>query len=292
MRVCILAVPYDSGHRDERMGAGPLALLPELEARLAQAGHQVRHEIVELPPDVFPIEVPAAFELNRELSRRVRRAADDGEAPLVLSGNCNGAVGALAGIGTARLGLAWFDAHGDINTPETTDSGYLDGMGLAIVIGRCWRRLAASVPGYQPLDEDRVLLLGVRDLDPEEAKLVASSKVRALSPDQVRENLSALLADLAPRVDGIYVHLDLDVLDPSEGIANQLPVADGLSVDEIERAVVGIKRQIPIRGVGLGSYDPRCDRDGRVAIAAVRLFVAAFELRSLSAVSRQAPTIF
>ena len=98
----------------------------------------------------FRAEIQTAFELYRQLAERVCAARREGRFPLVLSDNCGSGIGTVAGVGTARLGVIWFDGHGDFNTPETTASGFLDGMGLAVVAGLCWKTLAASVPHFSP----------------------------------------------------------------------------------------------------------------------------------------------
>ncbi|WP_169515791.1 arginase family protein [Amycolatopsis nigrescens] len=116
-QVTLLAVPYDSGHRAVRMGAGPEHLLEHgIEARF---GPDVRTEVLALGPE-FPGEIRAAVSLQRQLAGRVRSAAGDGRVPVVLSGNCNASVGVCAGLtgGTDDLGVVWLDAHGDFNTPE------------------------------------------------------------------------------------------------------------------------------------------------------------------------------
>src|SRR5204863_505993 len=81
----------------------------------------------------------------------VRTVRASGQFPVVLSGNCNSAVGTLSGLTPARRAVCWFDAHGYCNSPDTTATGFLDGMGLATVLGLCWHQLAASVPGYHPV---------------------------------------------------------------------------------------------------------------------------------------------
>ena len=132
------------------MGAGPEHLLKSgLSERLAKRGHESAATSIELPTDVFFPEIQAAFELDRRLASRVRSAIDEGSFPLILSGNCITSVGTIAGVGAPELGVVWLDAHGDFNTPDTTIGGFLDGMALAIVTGRCWQPLAATVPGFQ-----------------------------------------------------------------------------------------------------------------------------------------------
>jgi arginase family enzyme len=101
----------------------------------------------------------------RDVAIAVRAARDVGHFPIVLSGNCNSAVGALSGLTPARRAIFWFDAHRDCNTPETTVTGFLDGMGLATALGLCWHQLASSVPGYEPVQPEVTFLLGARDLN-------------------------------------------------------------------------------------------------------------------------------
>jgi arginase family enzyme len=80
--------------------------------------------------------------------------------PLVLAGNCNTAVGTLSGADPEGLGVVWFDAHGDFNTPETTTTGFIDGMGLAIAVGHCWKAMARGVSGFSPVLEENVVIGG------------------------------------------------------------------------------------------------------------------------------------
>src|SRR6266516_4932162 len=216
MEIQLLAVPYDSGHRGARMGAGPEALLSAgLERALRANGHRVHTKIAELPGDSWHAEIQTSFELMRMLSRAVGEAVESGRFPIVLAGNCNTAVGTIAGLGAQSTGVAWFDAHADFNTPETTTSGFLDGTAVAILTGRCWTQLAATVPGFLPVPDNRICLIGARDIDSLEGGLLDQSAVSVVAPRHLRENLSRRLQNMSEHVDSIYVHLDLDVLDAS-----------------------------------------------------------------------------
>ena len=93
----------------------------------------------------FQAENETAFELMGAIAAEVARATADGELPIVLAGNCTSSVGTVAGLGSARVGVVWFDSHGDFNTPETTTTGFLDGMAVAILTGHCWRQAAGRV---------------------------------------------------------------------------------------------------------------------------------------------------
>src|SRR5262249_14904010 len=146
----LLTVPYDSARRGERMGRGPDALLAAgVAEHLRGQGRAVVVERVETA-DAFPLEVGTTFDLVRRLAAGVRAALAAGHFPLVLAGNCFSALGTLAGLGE-EVGVAWFDCHGDFHTPETTPSGFLDGMALAGAVGLCWTKVAAAVPGFRPV---------------------------------------------------------------------------------------------------------------------------------------------
>jgi arginase len=221
-------------------------------------------------------EIATAFELQRMLADHVRDAVQGERFPLVLAGNCNSAVGTLAGIKAADprpLGVVWLDGHADLNTPETTPSGFLDGMALAIALGRCWRTMSAGVPGFRPLDEEDVVLVGARDLDPGEREYLARSAItvvdgRADAADRAAA-LARALDRLAERVEDVYLHIDLDVLDPEEARANPLAPPGGLSVNEAASAVAAVADRLSIRAAAITAYDPSCDR--RALDAAVLL---------------------
>jgi arginase len=273
MRIQILAVPYDTARRGWRMGAGPGHLLANgLPARLEAAGHSVGVAMIEPRRDA-PAEIATAFDLMARVSDAVRAAVQEGAFPLVLSGNCNSAVGTLSGLTPRERSIFWFDAHGDSNTPETTTTGFFDGTGLAAAMGWCWRGLTAQVPGFQPVSPAGVLLLGARDVDPEEQSLLDRAAVRQLSPSAIAagglDSTGAAVTDGAA-----YVHCDLDVIDPSEGQANPFPTPGGLSVSALERAIATIGRRTPIAAAAITSYAPEFDRDGRILEAAMRVATA------------------
>lgn len=276
MEIQLLAVPYDSGHRGARMGAGPEALLNAgLEHALHENGHRVHTKIAELPADFWHAEIQTSFELMRMLSSAVSDAVKSGRFPIVLAGNCNTAVGTIAGLGATSTGVAWFDAHADFNTPETTTSGFLDGTAVAIVTGRCWTQLAATVPGFEPVPDDRVCLVGARDIDSLEGGLLDESGVDVIEPRKLRSDLAPSLTSIRQHVQKIYVHLDLDVLDAKVATANRYAVSGGLTIEDVEYALSRIGGELPIAGLTLSAYDPSTDREGAAAKAAIRLICTA-----------------
>ena len=276
MNIRILAVPYDSGLRNVRMGRGPGHLLERgLVARLWDGGHDVVVETIEVA-DAPPAEIRTAFDVNRVLATAAREAVASGALPLVLAGNCNTAVGTLAGLDGPDVGVVWFDAHGDFNTPETTISGFLDGMALAIATGRCWTELARGVPGFRPVPPDRVLLVGARDLDGAERAALERSGIALVSAEAVRAHgASAALEAPLQRITGqtrrLYVHLDLDVLDASEATANQFAAPGGLSAAELASAVRFLACQATIVAAAMTAYDPSRDTDDRALEAGLGL---------------------
>jgi len=268
----LLAVPYDSARKAERMGRGPDALLAAgVVERLRANGHAVTVERVETD-DPFPREIGTTFDLVRRVAVSVRAARAAGAFPLVLAGNCFTAVGVLAGLGRDDVGVAWFDCHGDFHTPETTASGFLDGMALATAASLCWARLTAAVPGFRPVAGRRLLHLGGRDFDPGEREAMTAAGVTACDAETLRRSgPSAVPADWPGPAWGAYAHVDLDVLDPGEGTVNGFQTPGGLSVAAVEDLLRQVGGRAPIRAAALTAYDPAGDPDGLAAAAGVRL---------------------
>jgi arginase len=275
--VQVIAVPYDSAHRARRMGAGPAHLVSGgLLDRLREGGRTAH--LCELAPSegAWVAEVGTAFDFARQLAPIVAEARARGGFALTLSGNCITSVGTIGGLGGARTGVLWFDAHGDFNTPETTLGGFLDGMALATVVGRCWTALASGVPGFAPVAEENVVLVGAGDLDPVESALLAGSAVTHLRADEAPVRLNAELEALARRVDRLYVHVDLDVLDGSEGRANAFAGGSGISRTDLLAAIAAAGRCCPIAAGAITAYDPGYDADGRIRATGIDVALALF----------------
>lgn len=256
--VRLIAVPYDSARADVGMGAGPVALLAQgLEDALGAARHEVTRDEVRIGDEPGP-EIARTFAILRRLAERVAAAVAGGAFPLVLTGNCNACVGTIAGLGGCRHGVVWLDAHADFDVPDDNESGFFDVMALSILTGACWRRQAELVPGFAPVDEADVAMVGVRDLEPYQRRRLEASRVR-------------IGAERPAGVDDVYLHLDLDVLDPSVGRANRFAAPGGLAVDDVAALV---RRVAPVRAAALSAYDPAGDPEHRVAAAGVALAVA------------------
>jgi arginase len=275
--------PYDSGRRGLRMGAGPDHLmdggLPEMLRSTERPSLSFAHVLLDVDS---PAEVAAAFELDRLVAEQVREAVAGGEFPLVLSGNCNTAVGTISGLGASDLGVVWFDAHADFNTPDTTTTGFTDGMGLAVAVGHCWKEMARGVPGFSAVAERDVVLAGVRAMEPTEEERLVASDVSVVGPDRIglegSGTLEVALDGLKSRVGRVYVHLDLDVLDPEKaGKANEFAPAGGLSAEDLKTALGVVRERFAVAVAGIASYDPAFDSDRRVlavALACARILTA------------------
>lgn len=183
---------------------------------------------------------------NANFANKVRETRRDNLITIGLEANCNDLLGMLAGLkydsmnNSQRLGLVFIDAHGDFNVPETTLSGMLGGMPVAVAAGHALHNIRRTAGLAEPLPISQIIWGGVRDLDPLEADRFAEHSVRQFSVDDIRnltDKLRRQIDDLASRVDLIYVHIDMDVLDPIEVPGHGLAVADGPSSKDLAAAL-------------------------------------------------------
>lgn len=228
----MLVVPF---HLDERMR----------DRVLPVTGHRIAPELVGGGP----------WERLSVLEERLAREVADTVRPTVISGDCTTSLGVLAGL--QRMGLdpavVWFDGHGDFNTEQTTESGYLGGMPLALAVGRGDATIREHI-ALRPVPEDRAVLVDARDLDPAERTALEQSNVRRTLVEAVDQE------DLP---DGhLYVHVDLDVLDPGELTGLRFPAPGGPTVDDLADALEAVHDTGRIVAVGIActwrpdAYDP------------------------------------
>lgn len=267
MSVSLIVVPYSLGHHNTGTGAGPSSLIEAgVDDLLDRAGLDVGVETVEfLAPGQH--EIGAVVEVNTVLAGKVRNAQEEGALPIVLAGNCNHCLGALAGLDANGVGIIWFDAHGDFHTAETSTSGFFDGMCLNIATGGSWVSLARTIPGFDPVRQNNVVLVGVRDLDPGEVRLLEASTVSVCRYETIRERgigptLEPELTVLAARTKSVYVHVDLDVLDPELAVANEFAPPGGLAPEELHEALAMVAERFEVRAAALASYNPEVDATG------------------------------
>ena len=224
---------------------------------------------------------------NSNFADVVREGLQDDLITIGLEANCNGLLGMLAGLkydsdGNARrVGLVFYDSHGDFNTPETTLSGMLGGMPVAVAAGHAlhYRRQTTGRAAPWPMSPMRGG--GVRDLDPLEADRFREYEVRQVSVQDIRDindNFRRQFQALADEVDVVYVHVDMDVLEPDEVPGHGLAVPDGPSSKALG-AAIGVMFENP-KTVALGIASTpsfNADPDGRSRQAALNLIEGALK---------------
>jgi arginase len=268
-RVTLIQVPYHLGHESVGMGAGPDALVDAgLTAALESAGHEVELVRVARSGEAAN-EVAASFDVLCAVAASTREAVGRKAFPLVLAANCMTSIGIVAGLGR-DVGVVWLDAHPDFNTTDETTSGFADGMGLSILTGTGWKALRETVPGYRAVAEENVVLVGIRDIAAPEERRLQTARVAVVQPRGLHE-LHARLDELTERVSDVYLHLDLDVLDPGEGRANEYAAEGGLSADEVAGALAAVAERFAVRAAAMTAYNPAVDSDGRVPPVALKL---------------------
>jgi arginase len=214
--------------------------------------------------------LPGADPLHRmgALYRRLADRVADVAQPVVFAGDCVSIIGVLAGLERRAVypALVFFDAHGDFNTWETTPSGFIGGMPLAMVTGRGEQTIVEAT-GLTPLADERVVLVGARDLDPGEAVAVDESGIAVSSVDEV---MAAIPTD-GP----LYVHLDADVVDPVEMPAMNYPAPGGPSVAAVQAALGALEATGRVVAFSVSCWNPELP-GAETAAGAVRRLTAPF----------------
>jgi len=278
MRIDLIKVPYDLGTHDAGTGQGPGCIArTDVAGRIRKKGHTVREHVITVPAGGGLTDTQLTFQLNTMLSKAVSRSTKDRSFPIVLAGNCITAVGTLSGLHSQQIGVLWLDAHGDFNTPETTQSGYLDGMALSIVCGNCWGKLAAMDPLYRAIPEKNIFLIGARDLDNDESMALEKSQIKVITSEQLRKN-DCKSPDLAKTpVQDFYIHLDADVIDAGVGHANRFASRGGLLPEEVEKFFSWVAGKFRVRALAITAYNPEFDRNKNIESAITDILLATVE---------------
>jgi arginase len=293
-KVRIIGVPMDLGQSRRGVDMGPSALrVAGLQARLKQLGHTVE--------DIGNISVKQAEEMSygekrakymaeiaetcKDLAEIVQKSLEEGFVPLVLGGDHSIAAGAVTGVAAhyrkqkKQIGYIWLDAHGDMNTPESSPSGNVHGMPLAAVMGYGAPELV-DLLGFKPkVEPQNIVLVGVRDLDAQERRLVKKSGVRVFTMRDIdergmREVMSDALKYATDDTDGISVSLDMDFVDPSDAPGVGTPVRGGVTYREAHLAMEMIADSDAMAAMEVVEINPVIDEHNRTALLGVELILS------------------
>ena len=303
--IAIIGAPMDLGTTRRGVDMGPSAIrFACLSDRLAELGHTVA--------DLGNIPVPARETLPRKaeypieaiadcceaLAEIVAQAVESGNKPLVLGGDHSVAMGSVAGVANAhakrsqRIGVIWVDAHGDMNTPETTLTGNVHGMPLAHLLGHGHPRLSSIAQRPPAVLARNAVVVGVRDLDPGETVHINEWGVTAFSMRDVDERgLRAVMSDAIERAmdgtAGFYLSVDADWVDPDEAPGVGTPVRGGATFREAHLAMELAHDSGGVLGMDFVEVNPIYDVQNRTGQLGVGLIASAFGLRILDRRTRR-----
>jgi len=293
-KIRIIGVPMDLGASRRGVDMGPSALrVAGLQPKLKQLGRQVEDVgNIQVPqPEEQPYgEKKARFlgeiaETCKGLAEAVKKTLDEDQFPLVLGGDHSIAAGTVAGAAahyqkdSKRIGLIWLDAHGDMNTPETSPSGNVHGMPLAAIMGSGPPELT-GLAGITPMVEPRsVSLVGIRELDAKERRFVKESGVhvftmRDIDERGMREVMAEALRFSGDDTAGIAVSLDMDFVDPSDAPGVGTPVRGGVTYREAHLALEMIADTRSMVSFELVEVNPVIDLHNTTALLGVELVLS------------------
>jgi arginase len=293
-KVRIIGVPMDLGASRRGVDMGPSALrVAGLQTRLKQIGRLVEdigNISVRQPEEQHYGEKNAKYleeiaATCKDVAEIVRKALDEDMIPLVLGGDHSIAVGTAAGVAahfrkeSKRAGLIWLDAHGDTNTPESSPSGNVHGMPLAAIMGYGPAELV-DLAGVKPMIEPRnVALVGVRDLDSKERKLIKESgahifTMRDIDERGMREVMADALRFAGDDTAGVAISLDMDFVDPIDAPGVGTPVRGGVTYREAHLALEMIADTKSLVSFELVEINPVIDLHNTTALLGVELILS------------------
>jgi arginase len=294
-KIRIIGVPMDLGASRRGVDMGPSALrVAGLQARIKQLGYQVEdigNISVKQPEEMSYGEKRAKYlaeiaDACKDLGALVEKSLEENLVPIVLGGDHSIAAGSLSGVAShfkkkeKRLGLIWLDAHGDINTPESSPSGNVHGMPLAAAMGYGATELVELL-GFKPkVEPENISLVGIRELDSQEKKLAKKSGVhvftmRDIDERGMREVMSDALKYAMDDTGGISVSLDMDFVDPSDAPGVGTPVRGGATYREAHLAMEMIADTEAMVSLEVVEINPVIDEHNRTALLGVELVLSA-----------------
>jgi len=295
LKIRILGVPLDLGQERRGVDMGPSAVRAAgLNSALKSLGHQVEDagDIHVKIPEMQPFGDRRAKYLNeiaetsQEVAHRIYQTLEGGCFPLSLGGDHSVAIGTQAGVAKfyrdrdQAIGCIWLDAHADMNTPETSPSGNVHGMPFATTLGLGPDSLS-KIFGYSPkIKPDKCVLIGARDLDSRERRLVKESGVnvftmRAIDEQGMRAVMDKSLAMATADTAGFVVSFDIDVVDPDEAPGVGTPVRGGITFREAHLAMEMVADSKKMVAMELVEINPIIDILNKTAILGVGLVSSA-----------------
>jgi arginase len=299
VNVKILGAPMDLGASRRGTDMGPSALrVARLGPRLERLGHDVEDLGNVYSPTVETKTVKHTSLLYADeiikvcetLARRVERVARAGDFPLVIGGDHSIAMGSAGGVANAldggRMGIVWVDAHADMNTTDTSESGNIHGMPLAAIAGIGDDRLV-NVGGIAPkVATENIAIVGLRDVDAEERRILKKAGVTAFTMRDIDERgirrvMEDALEAASRNTEWLHVSFDLDSMDPEEAPGVGTPVPGGLTFREAHLAMEMVSEMPTFKSLELVEVNPLLDARNRTAELAVGLTQSAFGKRIL-----------
>jgi arginase len=294
--VAIIGAALDLGAGRRGVDMGPSAIrYAGLDARIERLGRRVEDwgNVTTAVAEASTVGderlrfLPQIKDTNERIAELVARAVEGGYLPLVLGGDHSVALGTLGGLARARGpgGVLWFDAHGDLNRPETTPSGNVHGMPLAAALGLAGPEFETAAFPLPAVDPSRVALVGVRELDEGERELLGSldAQVYTMS-DLDRLGVERVMREALGHVAGgpfVHLSLDMDVLDPEVAAGVGTPVRGGLSYREAHLAMELVAESGLVESLEVVEVNPILDRENETAKLAVELVASALGARIL-----------
>lgn len=278
MRVDIITVPYRYDQPNKGLGAGPDALLRGgVIARVREAGHEVSEPVAAMLPDDErePGQTGVNIgKLGAHTAALVKQSRANEARILALVGDDTAVIGVVAGLqqahgADARIGLVWVDAHGDFNTPQTSYSGIIAGMPVAIMAGLDGPRMRAGAGQLAPIPTERILIAGARDLDNQEESLLNATSVGLVTGKQLKqpELLPAAIENLDQWCDLLVLHIDLDVLDPELVPSTTTASPNGLDLPGLVSLCEAIYATGKVEVTVVGSLNPGGGNLGKKSLA-------------------------
>jgi arginase len=289
--VAIIGAALDLGQGRRGVDMGPSAIrYAGLEERLRGLGYEVedRGNVETAVQEATALRdervryLPEILDACGRVAGLVGEAVSDGSLPLVLGGDHSVALGTLGGLASAHGqagGVIWIDAHGDLNTPASSPTGNVHGMPLAAALGLAGDIFTSPAWPLPSVDARRVVILGVRSLDPAERTLLRGSEIRVFTMSEIdRIGIERATHEALDRVTGasfVHVSLDLDVLDPEVAPGVGTPVRGGLTYREAHLALELVAESGAAGSLEVVEVNPILDRENATALTAVELVASA-----------------